>query len=113
MSSELQQRIPGDPAGGIHYHFFQVLTHALLFHFYANFVKFHGVFRILGQSKMYAMAHAEIEGFSMYRAGYTQKMPSKSRTYADIWKTIVYVAMLNDFLSILMEKTQILCAGWS
>ena len=50
LSLELQQRIPGDPAGGIHYRFFQVLTHTLLFHFDANFINFHGVFRILGPS---------------------------------------------------------------
>ena len=31
---------------------------------------------------MHAMAHVEIEGFSTYRAVYTWKMPSKSRTYA-------------------------------
>ena len=37
LSLELQQRILGDPAGGIHYRFFQVLTHALLFQFDAFF----------------------------------------------------------------------------
>ena len=86
MSLELQQRIPGDPAGGIHYHFFQVLTHTLLFHFDAFFVKFHGVFDFLGHSKIGATSHVEIEGFSMYRAGYTWKMPPKPRTYAVFWQ---------------------------
>ena len=37
LSSELQQQIPGDPVGGIHYRFFQVFPHALLFHFDAFF----------------------------------------------------------------------------
>ena len=97
MSSELQQRILGDPAGGIHYRFFQVLTHALLFHFDANFVKFHGVFGFLGHSKIGTMAHTEIEGFSTYRAGYTQKIPPKPCTYAAIWKTVAYAATLNIF----------------
>ena len=73
--------------------FFQVLSHALLFHFDANFVKFHGVFRFLGHSKIHTMAHAEIEGFSMYRAGYRQKNPSQSRTYAAVWKRVTYAAI--------------------
>ena len=97
MSLELQQRIPEDPAGGIHYRFFQVLIPALLFPFDANFVKFHGVFGFLGHPKIRAMAHAEIEGFSTYRAGYTRKMPSQSCTYATVWKTITYVAALKVF----------------
>ena len=97
MSSELQQRIPGDPAGGIHYRFFQVLTHALLFHFNANFINMHGVFRILGHSKVRAMTHMEIEGFSTYRAGYTWKIPSQSCTYAAVWKKVTYAATLNVF----------------
>ena len=84
MSLELQQRIPGDPTGGIHSRFFQVLTHALLFHFHANFINFHGAFRILGQFKMRTLAHAEIEDFSVYRAEYMQKNPSKSCTYAAV-----------------------------
>ena len=67
LSLELQQRIPGDLADGIHYRLFQVLTHAVLFHFDANFVKFHGVFDFLGHSKIGAMAHMEIEVFSAYR----------------------------------------------
>ena len=82
LSSEIQQRIPGDPAGRIHYRFFQVLTHALLFYFHANFIFLHGSFGILGQSKMRASAHAEIEYFSAYRVGYMRKKTSKSRTYA-------------------------------
>ena len=63
LSLELQQRIPGDLAGGIHYRFFQELTHALLFHFDAIFVKFHGVFGFLGHSKIGIADHTEIEGF--------------------------------------------------
>ena len=82
MSSELQQQIPGDPAGGIHYRFFQVITHALLFQFHANFTIFHGQIRIVGHSKVRAMAHMEIEDFSAYRAGYTLKKASNLRTYA-------------------------------
>ena len=77
--------------------FFQVLTHALLFHFDANFVKFHGVFRILGQLKMHAMGHTKIEGFSVYRAGYTQKMPSQSCTYTFVWQKVAYATVLNVF----------------
>ena len=97
MSLECQQRIPGDPAGGIHYPFFQVLTHALLFHFDAIFVKFHGVFGFLGQFKIGVAAHMEIEGFSAYRARYTQKNGPKSRTYATVLKTVVYAAAFNVF----------------
>ena len=97
LSSELQQQISGDLAGGIHYRFFQVLTHALLFHFDTNFVKFHGVFGFLGHSKIRTTTHVEIEGFSAYSAGYTRKTPSKSCTYAAVWKTVAYAAALKDF----------------
>ena len=92
MSSYFQQRIPGDPAGRIHYRFFQVLTHALLFHFDAIFIKFHGHLSFLGQTKKGAAAHAEIEGFSMYRDRYMRKMPPYSRTYAAVLKTVTYEA---------------------
>ena len=92
MSSYFQQRIPGDPAGEIHYRFFQVFTHAPLFHFDAIFMKFHGQLSFLGQPKMGATAHAEIEVFSAYRAGYMRKIPSQSRTYVAVWKTVVYAA---------------------
>ena len=97
MSLELQQRIPGDLDDGIHYRFFQVLTHALLFHFDANFVKFHGVFDFLGHSKIGTTVHVEIKGFSMHRDGYTWKMPSQSCTYAAVWQTIAYAAVLKFF----------------
>ena len=97
LSSDFQQRIPGDPVCGIHYRFFQVLTHALLFHFDAIFIKFHGHLRFLGQTKQGTMAHAEIEGFSTYRAGYTQKIPSQLCTYMDVWKTVVYAAAHDIF----------------
>ena len=97
LSSEVQQRIPGDPASGIHYRFFQVLTHSLLFPFDAIFVKFHGVFDFLGHSKIGATAHAKIEGFSAYRDGYTQKMPPNPRTYVVVWKTVAYAATLKIF----------------
>ena len=53
-----------------HYHFFQVFTHALLFHFNAFFVKFHGELNFLGQTKKGAAAHVENDGFSAYRDGY-------------------------------------------
>ena len=92
MSSDFQQRIPGDPVGGIHYRFFQVFTHAHLFHFNGIFIKFHGQLSFLGQTKKGAAAHAEIKGFSMYKAGYTRKMPPKSRTYAAVWKIVAYAA---------------------
>ena len=55
-------------------------------------MKFHGYLRFLGQTKNGATAHAEIEGFSAYRVGYTQKMPSQSCTYAAVWQTIAYAA---------------------
>ena len=42
---------------------------------------------------MGAVAHAEIEVFSAYRAGYTQKRASKSRTYAAVLKTVAYEAV--------------------
>ena len=92
MSSELQQQIPEDPVDGINYRFFQVITHALLFHFHANFIIFHGQIRILGHYKVCAMTHAKIEGFSAYRAGYTRKTPSQLHTYAVVWKTVAYAA---------------------
>ena len=41
---------------------------------------------------MSAVAHAEIEVFSAYRAGYTQKMASNPRTYAVVLKTVAYEA---------------------
>ena len=97
MSLDFPQRIPGDPAGEIHYRFFQVFTHALLFHFDAIFVKFHGQLSFPGQTKMGAAAHVEIEGFSTYRAGYMRKTPSQSRTYAAVWQTITYAAAVNVF----------------
>ena len=90
MSSDFQQRIPEDPAGGIHYRFFQVFTHALLLHFDTNFMNFHGQIRFLGQPKMSAAAHAKIEVFSTYRAGHTRKMPLNPRTYAIVLKIITY-----------------------
>ena len=42
-------------------------------------------------------AHAEIEGFSAYRAGYMQKMPPYSRTYVVVLKTVVYEAAHKGF----------------
>ena len=74
-----------------------MLTHALLIHLDANFVKFHVVFDFLGHSKIGATAHVEIEGFFMYRDGYTQKIPPNLRTYAFVWHTIAYAAMLKVF----------------
>ena len=71
LSFDFQQQIPGDPAGGIHYRFFQVFTHALLFHFDIIFMNFHGEIILLGHPKMSVAAHAEIEVFSAYMAGYT------------------------------------------
>ena len=44
-SSNIQLQIQGDPAGGIHNLFFQVVTHALLIHFNIFFVDFHGEMR--------------------------------------------------------------------
>ena len=41
LSSDFQQQIPGDLAGGIHNRFFQVFTHALLLHFDIIFLDFH------------------------------------------------------------------------
>ena len=92
LSSNFQQQIPGDLASGIHYRFFQVLTHALLFHFNAIFIKFHGQLSFLVQTKKGVAAHMEIKGFSAYRASYTQKMPPKPRTYATVLKTVTYKA---------------------
>ena len=92
MSSDFQQRIPGDPADEIHYHFFQVFTHVLLLHFDTIFMNFHGQIRFLDQPKMGAAAHMEIEFFSMYRARHMRKMPSNPRTYAAVLKTVAYEA---------------------
>ena len=83
--------------GFIHYCFFQVLTHALLFHFDAIFIKFHGHLRFLGQSKKGAAAHTKIEGFSTYRAGYMRKIPSQSLTYTVVWKTVAHAAVHEVF----------------
>ena len=55
-------------------------------------MKFHGQLRFLGQPKMGAAAHVEIEVFSAYRAGYMRKMPPYSRTYAVVLKTVAYEA---------------------
>ena len=41
---------------------------------------------------MSTTAHMEIEVFSVYRDGYTQKMASNLRTYAAVLKTVVYEA---------------------
>ena len=92
MNFDFQQQIPGDPAGGIHYRFFQVFTHALLLHFDTIFMNFHGQIRFLGQPKMSAVAHMEIKVFSAYRAGYTWKMASNPRTYTAVLKTVAYEA---------------------
>ena len=92
MSSDFQQRIPGDPTGGIHYRFFQVFTHALLLHFDTIFMNFHGQIRFLGQPKMSAAAHVEMEVFFTYWAGYTWKMASNPRAYMAILKTVAYEA---------------------
>ena len=92
MSSDFQQQIPGDPAGGIHYRFFQVFTHALLLHFDIIFMNFHGLIRFLGQTKMSDAAHVEIKIFSMYRAGCMKKMASNPCTYAVVFKNIAYEA---------------------
>ena len=46
---------------------------------------------------MSAMAHADIEVFSVYRAGYTQKRDQKPRTYAAVFKTAAYDAAHKDF----------------
>ena len=49
-----------------------------------------------GQSYMSAAAHAGIEDFSTYRAGYTRKRDQKPRTYAAVFKTAVYDAVHKD-----------------
>ena len=97
MSSYFPQQILGDPAGRIHHRFFQVFTHALLFHFNAIFIKFHGQLRFLGQTKKGTTAHMEIEVFSAYRAGHMQKNLTKLRTYTAILKKVTYVAANKDF----------------
>ena len=67
-----------------------MLFSSILMHFFI--IKFHGYLGFLGQSKIGDVAHAEIEGFFVYRARYTRKMPSQSRTYAAVWKTGAYAA---------------------
>ena len=64
-----------------------MLYSSVLMHF---FIKFHGVLGFLGQSKIGAAAHAEIEGFFVYRAGYTWKMASNPRTYVAVLKIVTY-----------------------
>ena len=46
----------------------------------------------LGHLYMSTTAHTEIEAFSVYRAGYTQKKTSNLRTYAVVFKTVTYEA---------------------
>ena len=50
-----------------------------------------------GQTYMSAMAHADIEVFSTYRAGYTRKRDQKLRTYMVVLKTATYDAVHKDF----------------
>ena len=64
------------------------------------FIKFHGQLRFLVQAKKGTVAHAEIEGFSMYRDRYMRKMPPYSRTYAVVLKTVAYEAMHKVFQAI-------------
>ena len=45
---------------------------------------------------MSAMAHADIEVFSTYRAVYTRKRGLKPRTYATVLKTVAYDAVHKD-----------------
>ena len=45
---------------------------------------------------MSATAHAGIEDFSVYRAGYTQKRDQKPRTYAVVFKIAAYDAAQKD-----------------
>ena len=45
---------------------------------------------------MSAAAHAGIEDFSAYRAGYTQKRDQKPRTYTAVLKTTTYDAAHKD-----------------
>ena len=92
LSFDFQQQIPRDPAGGIHYRFFQVFTHALLLHFDIIFIDFHGQMSFLGHPKMSAAVHTETEDFFAYRDGYTWKRVSKPRTYAVVFKTVTYEA---------------------
>ena len=46
---------------------------------------------------MGAVAHAKFEVFSAYRAGYTRKIPSNPRTYADVLKKVAYEAVHKVF----------------
>ena len=45
---------------------------------------------------MSATAHAGIEAFSTYRAGYMRKRDQKPRTYAAVFKTAAYDAAHKD-----------------
>ena len=60
-------------------------------------MNFNGQIRFLGQTKIGATVHVEIEGFSAYRAGYMQKMPPNPRTYAAVLKTVTYEAVHKIF----------------
>ena len=115
MSSDFQLQIPGDPAGGIHNRFFQVFTHTLLLHFDIIFIDFHGQMSFLGDPKMSAAAHAEIQAFSIYRAGYTWKSVSKPCTYTAVFKTTAYVRGFEGvfcvYLALYVEKTSI--SAWA
>ena len=93
LRSELQTRILGPFSGEIRHHFFQVTSHALLFHLHVIFFNFHGQNRFLGHSKIVALAHAKIKDFSTYRASYTRKNGPNPRTYTAVLQTVAYVAV--------------------
>ena len=68
--------------------------------FNAIFIKFHGQLSFLGQTKKGVVAHAKFEGFSVYRAGYTRKMPPNPCTYTAVLKIVVY-EVVHKVLSII------------
>ena len=90
-------QIPGDPADEIRHCFFQVTSHALLFHLHVIFFNFHCQNQFIGYYNIVSLAYVEIGYFSAYKAGYMRKNGPKSRTYMAALQTIAYVAAFNVF----------------
>ena len=63
LSLELQKRILGASSRGIHPRLIQVDSHAILFHFDANFLNFHGKFISLSHPNLYVSTLAKIGHF--------------------------------------------------
>ena len=96
LSSKLPTQIPGTSSGEIGHCLIQVTPHVILFLVYANFLSFHGPFHFLCHPKVCVLAHEDIEGFFVYRAGHMRKNRPKPHTYMVVLQTVTYVATNED-----------------